>query len=227
MHEQGYACVHIARTIHTTYFFCLGNHRSDQSAPGRHVCCRRPSGLSPLSLPENLRVRGALLGVVENSGDHVVSAGCLSAAEHHPHVEGLVEDIGVSSGNQLYPGPAVGAGKKRLDTVCSRDAGRRRGTKKMRPCQHKAKIKSLHRDPRHSPTHPATRATCVRASHPRTSTTVDFLWGVLCSGDTRRAATSLASRRRTPRGLLPVAVHFIDRLGFNFHTTAQPAKLRA
>lgn len=73
--------------------------------------------------PENLGIRGALLGVVEHSGDHVVSAGRLPAAEHHAHVERLVEDIGVPSGDQLNPGPAVGAGEERLDAVCSRDAG--------------------------------------------------------------------------------------------------------
>lgn len=75
--------------------------------------------MPPLSLsPEDLRVWGAFLGEVEHASDHVMAAGGLPTAEHHAHVEGLVEDVGLPPGDQLDPRPAVGAGEQGLDFVC-------------------------------------------------------------------------------------------------------------
>lgn len=71
--------------------------------------------------PENLGIRGTLLGEVEDSGDDVVASGRLPTAKDHAHVEGLVEDVRFSSRDQLDPGPAIGAGKECLDPVFGGD----------------------------------------------------------------------------------------------------------
>lgn len=80
--------------------------------------------LLPSLSPENLGVWGALLGEVEHAGDHVVAAGGLSPAEHHAHVEGLVEDVGLPSRDQLDARPPVGAREESLDAVCSAHVSR-------------------------------------------------------------------------------------------------------
>lgn len=75
------------------------------------ICLAIPS-------PVDFGVRRALLCEVKHACEHVVAARRLSATKNTPHVEGLIEDIGLPAGHKLHPRPPVGGGEKLFDALC-------------------------------------------------------------------------------------------------------------